>query len=118
PTKPFPEVTRFEIVFPERLEIRINELETILVETDADSEFDKRGLVVIRSEPEILEIASKTPLKGGRVRWRMRVKEDINAGQVGQIIATITKPNGQQITSTIDFEVLPKLEKPAKSEKG
>ena len=69
---PFPQITRFQIVSPkDRLEIHLNDAELLMVETDADADFDRRNLVSIHTEPDVLEVASKTPLWGGRVRWRL-----------------------------------------------
>lgn len=119
PTLPFPQVTKFEIVSPrDRLKCHINDNELVLVETDADAEFDRRGLIGIRAEPPLLEQAAKAPLRGGRIRWRLRPKAEAQPGTSGKIIATITKPDGAHITATVDFEVLPPLEEKAKREKG
>ena len=67
PTLPFPQVTRFKIVAPkDSLLCHMNDNEVVLVETDADSEFDKRSLIGIRCEPPVLEQAAKAPLQIGR----------------------------------------------------
>jgi len=119
PTLPFPEVTRFEIVTPQpKMEIHLNDVEVVLVETDADAEFDRRNLVAIRSEPNFLEVASKTPLRGGRVRWRLRPNDTAQVGRSGQIIATITRLDGTQIRDVIAFQVLAAIEEPAKKIQG
>ncbi len=119
PTLPFPEVTRFEIVVPkDKLEIHLNDVEVVLVETDADAEFDRRNLVAIRSEPALLEVASKTPLRGGRVRWRLRPTNEAKVGVTGRIIATITRLDGSQIVNSKPFEVHAAVEEPADKIKG
>jgi len=118
-TLPFPEVTRFEIVAPQdELEVCVNDSEVVLIETDADAEFDHRGLIAIRSEPELLEVAAKAPLRGGRLRWRVRPKESAKPGDVGRVIATITKPDGTQMRDERGYKVLAQPEEKAKTEKG
>jgi hypothetical protein len=119
PTLPFPQVTQFKIVSPkDSLRGRINDNETVLVETDADAEFDRRGLIGIRSEPAMMEQAAKAPLRGGRIRWRLRPKAEAKAGDTGMVIVTITRPDGSQVTDEVAFEVLPATEEKAKKEKG
>jgi hypothetical protein len=119
PTLPFPQVTKFTIVTPKpKMSVHINDSEVVLVETDADSEFDRKGLVAIRSEPDCLELAGKSPLNGGRVRWRLRPRQTAKAGDVGRIVVTITKPDGTQLSDMTDFEVLAALEEPVKKAKG
>ena len=119
PTLPFPSVTRFEIVVPrEKLDIRQNDIEVVLVETDADAEYDRRGLVAIRTEPPLLELASKSPLKGGRIRWRMRTTAAAVKGNTGSLIVTLTKPDGTQLTDSVGFEVQETMETKAKKIRG
>jgi len=119
PTLPFPSVTRFEIVVPgDRLEIRQNEVEVVLVETDADAEYDTRGMVAVRSEPQLLEVASKSPLKGGRIRWRLRTTAGAVKGSTGIVVVALTKPDGSQLTDSVQFEVLEALEANAKKIRG
>lgn len=120
PTLPFPQVTKFSIVSPlPKMKIRLNDSETLLIETDADAEFDRRGLIGIpRSEPSDLEVASKSPLRGGRIRWRMRPKEGVKAGSTGKIMVAITRLDGTQIIDSSDYEVLPELQKETKPNKG
>jgi len=119
PTLPFPNVTKFKIVSPTpKMTIQQNDIEYVLVETDADAEFDRRGLVAIRTEPILLEIASKSPLRGGRVRWRLRPTSSAKPGDTGKIIVVITKPDGTQLEDSIDFEVLPQAEEKVRKEKG
>lgn len=119
PTLPFPAVTKFTIVTPRpRMSVRINDSEVVLVETDADSEFDRRGMVAIRTEPDSLEQAAKAPLRGGRIRWRLRPRQTAKPGNEGRIVVTITRPNGSQVIDEVEFEVLPPLEKGTKKEKG
>jgi hypothetical protein len=119
PTLPFPQVTKFRIVTPlPSMEIRVNDTETVLVETDADAEFDRRSLIAVRCDPPQLELASKAPLRGGRIRWRFRTSPSAVHGTKGTVVVTITRLDGSQLTDAIDYEILPELEKPAKQEKG
>jgi len=119
PTLPFPQVTRFQIVSPiEALRCHISDNESVLVETDADAEFDRQGRIAIRCEPPFLEQAGKAPLRGGRIRWRFRPKPEAKVEDKGTIIASITRPDGSQITDQVPFEVLPAIEEKAKKEKG
>lgn len=119
PTLPFPQVTKFKIVTPlPKMEIRLNDTETLLVETDADAEFDRRSLIAVRCEPGQLELASKAPLRGGRIRWRFRTSSAATQGTKGTIVTTITRLDGSQLTDSIEYEILPELTKPAKQEKG
>jgi len=119
PTLPFPEVTKFKIVVPTgKMLIAQNDIDFVLVETDADAEFDRRGLVAIRCEPGFLELASKSPLRGGRIRWRLRPRATAKQGDVGKVIVSITKLDGTQMTDSFDFEVLPLAEEKVKTAKG
>jgi len=119
PTLPFPQVTKFEIVTPKPImNVRLNDNEVVLVETDADSEFDKRGLLAIRTEPAKLELAGRSPLRGGRLRWRLRPSAEANAGDKGTIIVTLTKPDGTQLTDSCQYEVAHALEEKTKKAKG
>lgn len=119
PTLPFPNVTRFEIVSPgPKMEVAIGDHEIVLVETDADSQFDKQGKVAIRSEPRLLEEFGKSPLKGGRIRWRLRPIESAVVGQTGRVIATVTRPDGSQLSDEVPFEIQPARQAPAKPDKG
>jgi hypothetical protein len=112
PTLAFPHVTKFKIVSPlPSLDCRLNDTELVLVETDADSEFDRQGRLALRSEPAVLEIAAKVNLKGGRVRWRVRPRLDCKAGTMGVLIVTITKPDGAQLRDEVPFAVLARKEK-------
>lgn len=118
-TLPFPDVTKFEIVTPKPvMRIHLNDSETILVETDGDAEFDRKSLVSIRFDPSLLEIASKSPLRGGRIRWRLRAVENAQPGATGKIHVAITRLDGTQIIDSIDYEILPEIEKPTKQNKG
>jgi hypothetical protein len=118
-TLPYPSVTRFEIVVPDgKLDIRQNEVEVVLVETDADAEYDVRGRIAVRSEPSCLEVASKSPLKGGRVRWRLRTTSEAKVGNAGRVIASLTKPDGTQLSDSIPFEVHAVLEAKSKKIRG
>jgi hypothetical protein len=104
-----------EIVHPEALlQVHLNDSELVIVETDADGEYDNRNLILIRTEPAVLEMESKSKLRGGRIRWRLRPREGARVGDVGELIVTLTKPDGSQLKDSRAFEVLPVLEKPAR----
>lgn len=119
PTLPFPQVTKWEIKVPaEQMDIHLGDLEFVLVETDADAQFDKENRLALRVDPPILEVASKAPLSGGRIRWRLRTADAALEAQSGKIIASITRPDGSQLLAERPFRVLSKLEEPAKKSKG
>lgn len=119
PTLPYPQVTKFSIVTPRPcMRVRLNDNQVVLVETDADAQFDREGRIAIRSEPTSLEQIGKAPLRGGRIRWRLRPLPETAAGTRGVIVATITKPDGSQIDDRVDFEVLPPREERTKRDKG
>ncbi len=119
PTLPFPQVTRWEMVVPqEELGIRLGDYETVLVETDASAEFDRKGLIGIRAEPPVLEVGSKAPLSGGRVRWRMRTTEAAKEGDSGVLIASLTRPDGSQLSATKPFKVLARRPEPTTQTRG
>ena len=65
------------------MEIHLNDIETVLAETDADAEIDRRGLIAIRTEPDCLELAAKAPLRGGRLRWRLKPRVTAKAQDRG-----------------------------------
>ncbi|WP_422930856.1 hypothetical protein [Singulisphaera sp. PoT] len=119
PTLPFPQVTRWVIVHPKPyLRVHINDNESVLVHTDADSEFERQGRLSIRSEPDCLELAGQSKLTGGRVKWRLRPRHTAKIGDVGRVVVTITKPDGTQLTDEVNFEVLAPLEERTKKSKG
>jgi hypothetical protein len=120
PTLPFPQVTKWAIVSPKpKMLIRQNDDEVVLVETDADAEFDRQKRLSIRFEPEkSLELAGKAPLRGGRIRWRVRPASSLVAGAMGSATVTITRPDGTQMSDTVPYEVLPPRDERTKKEKG
>ncbi len=116
-TLPYPQVTRFEIVSPkEKLKINFNKTALIKLETDGDSQFDKD--IRIKFEPESLDILTVWALEGGRKKWRVKVLESAKVGDVGKISVTLTKPNGDQMKSEINYEIIEPIEKPSKEERG
>lgn len=116
-TLPYPQVTRFEIVSPKAtLKININKTALIKLETDGDSQFDKD--IRIKIEPESLDILTVWGLEGGRKKWRLKATETAKVRDTGRIFVTLTKPNGDQLKSEINFEVLESVEKPSKEERG
>ncbi len=119
PTLPFPDVTFFRIVAPRpKMAVHLQDSEYVLVETDADAQYDRERRIAIRTEPSCLELAVSSGLRGGRVRWRLRPRATAKAGDVGKIIVTLTKPDGSQLSDQIDFEVLPAIEQKGKKAKG
>lgn len=119
PTLPYPQVTKWQIVAPTTaLEVHIDDYEVVLVETDADAEFDRRGLIAVRCEPPLLEVGTKAPLSGGRVRWRMRTIDTAAEGQSGKLFAVITRPDGTQLTAQIPFNIKARLPEPTRKAKG
>jgi len=118
PTLPFPQVTKFSIVTPKpKMNIPTNDVQVVLVETDADAEFDRQGRIALRCEPDSLELAAKSPLRGGRMRWRLRPRETAQPGTAGKIVVTLTEPDGTQLADSTYFEVLPAHEERVKVEK-
>ena len=114
---PYPQVTRFEIVSPKtKLNININKTGLVKLETDGDSRFDKD--IRIKFEPESLDILTVWALEGGRKKWRLKATESAKVGDTGKVLVTLTKPNGDQIKSEIEYEVLEPVEKPSKEERG
>jgi len=119
PTLPFPNVTRFEIVYPEDLlQIHVNDSGLVIVETDADQEYDIRGLIHIRADPPVLEVETKSRLRGGRIRWRLRAKQDTQIGSFGELIVSLTRPDGSQLNGSCAFEILPPREVRSKQSIG
>jgi hypothetical protein len=94
----------------------LNETQAVVVETDADASYDKH--VQLRCEPPLLEVATRAPLRGGRIRWRLRPLQGAQSGQNGEIIATLTKPDGTQLITSVLFELTPAREKEAKKGQG
>ena len=119
PTLPYPQVTRFEIVYPEdSISVHKQDNHSLRIETDADFRFDRENRIAVRVEPPSLEVASKSNLRGGRMHWRLRPTENSSAGDKGKVIATLTKPDGSQLIQSVDFEVLPAREERAKKDKA
>jgi hypothetical protein len=85
PTLPYPEVTRFEIVHPRpEMQLAQNDNEVVLVETDADSQYDREKKIAVRFDPDVLELAAVSPLRGGRMRWRVRAKDGATVGSTAR----------------------------------
>lgn len=120
PTLPYPQVTKFEIVFPKDvILIPQNNFGTVLLETDADVRFDREQRIAIRAEPLKLIEKTKSDLRGGRMKWRLQPIEGAQPGDIGEIIATITIPPGnQQIEARILYEIMPPVENRGKKSQG
>jgi hypothetical protein len=120
PTKPFPEVTRFEIVSPEDdFEVEQGDSRLLKIETDADAEFDRREFIQFRCEPDArLRVVSKTPLNGGRMRFRVRAYDATPVGSTGLVIATLMIPGGKFLEQTRRFKITAATDKGTKKKKG
>ena len=120
PTKPFPEVSRWEIVSPKKvIKVPMEGRAVLKIETDADSQFDERNLIDLEFDPEKVEIASVSVLRGGRKRWRLRVADGAEIGDMGTVTAVIKAPDGSDLyRSAIPFEVIPPRQKGDKTGRG
>lgn len=106
-TLPYPQVTRFEIVWPApQIIVRLGEAQGLLIETDADHEYDRQQRIALRFEGQGIELAGKGSLKGGRIWFRVRATGPEAVGQTGRAIASLTRPDGQQLTSAVDYSIL------------
>ena len=118
-TLPYPQVTRFEIVYPRGvLRVALQDNQVVRVETDADFRFGREKRLAIRAEPPKLEIASQGLLQGGRMNWRLRPAQGAQVGDRGEIVATITKPDGSQLETRLPYEILPVRQEPTKTARG
>ena len=119
PTKPYPDVTRWEIVSPkETSRARLNGRSSLRIETDADARFDAEGLISLEFEPHKVEVASLSTLKGGRKQWRLRSVEGAKVGDSGTVTAVLRTPNGGELRSAIRFEITAPIEAGDKGKKG
>ncbi len=119
PTKPFPDVTRWEIVSPKQTSrVRLNGRSSVRIETDADARFDSEGLISLEFEPHKVEVASLSALKGGRKQWRLRAAEGAKVGDSGTVTAVLRTPNGGELRSAIRFEVAAPIDAGDKGKKG
>ena len=121
PTLPYPQVSKFDIRYPEdSLRVTLNGSGSMMVETDADDRFDEEGRIAIRFEPPYLDVAGKSQLHGGRIRWRLHPiqSDQVKAGQLGKVVVAITKPDGVQLLRELPYELLPAREIQQKVEKG
>lgn len=66
----------------------------------------------------MLTVATRAPLRGGRIRWRLRPLPEAQVGQEGEVIVTLTKPDGSQLESRVLFELLSAQEKESKKSQG
>ena len=106
PTLPFPQVTRFDVVSPlDGTLAHIDESKSINIETDGDEQFDLRGLIQCRCEPELMEITHKTPLRRGRMSWRFLPKRSAKVGEKGKIVATLCVPTADGTKETFRQEI-------------
>lgn len=118
-TKPYPDVTRWEIVSPkETSRVRLNGRSSVRIETDADARFDAEGLINLEFEPHKVEVASLSALNGGRKQWRLRAAEGANVGDSGTVTAVLRTPNGGELRSAIRFEITAPIDAGNKGKKG
>lgn len=118
-TLPWPEVTFLKVSYPlPSLEIPKEAHRVVRIETDANFKYDREKRITLRFEPNALEVASFSLLDGGRKHWRLKCKQDVSVGTEGKIIATITKPDGEQLVSEIPFIVHSKIVISSKFSKG
>lgn len=118
-TKPYPDVTRWEIVSPkETSRVRLNGRSSVRIETDADARFDTEGLISLEFEPHKVEVASLSTLKGGRKQWRLRAAEGAHVGDSGTVTAVLRTPNGGELRSAIRFEITAPIDAGNKGKKG
>lgn len=119
PTKPYPDVTRWEIASPTQTSrVRLNGRSSVRIETDADARFDSEGLISLEFEPHKVEVASLSALKGGRKQWRLRAAEGAKVGDSGTVTAVLRMPNGGELRSAIRFEVAAPIDAGDKGKKG
>lgn len=119
PTKPYPDVTRWEIVSPNQTtRVRLNGRSAVRIETDADARFDTEGLISLEFEPKKVEVASLSALKGGRKQWRLRAAEGAKVGDSGTVTAVLRTPNGGELRSAIRFEIAAPIDAGDKGKKG
>ena len=119
PTKPYPDVTRWEIVSPQELaKVRLNGRSSVRVETDAGAKFDLEGLISLEFEPHKVEVASVSALTGGRKQWRLRAAESAKVGDSGTVTAVLRTPNGGELRSAIRYEIMAPVEAGDKGKRG
>ncbi|HEY3318954.1 MAG TPA: hypothetical protein VGP72_00560 [Planctomycetota bacterium] len=112
PTLPFPKVTRFDVVRPVNGTVaRRGESKNVWIETDASDEFDRQGLIQIRCEPPLLEITSKTPLRGGRMKYGLMPVAAAVPSETGALIVSLRVPtttgSAEKFHHRIEFEIGP-----------
>ena len=107
PTLPFPDVTKWDIAAPkEKIRLPLHGRALLRIETDADWKFDQKNLVSLEFDPERVEVASVSKLKGGRKQWRLRPVADSKVGDTGTVTAVLRTPNGGELRTAIQFEIL------------
>ncbi|GJM25044.1 MAG: hypothetical protein DHS20C16_14590 [Phycisphaerae bacterium] len=119
PTKPYPDVTEWEIVSPAEIaRVRLNGRAAVRIETDADDRFENEGLISIEFEPQKIEVAGVSNLRSGRKQWRLRAAEEARIGDTGTVTAVLRSPNGGELRSAINFEIFPAVEDSKKGKRG
>ncbi|MCR9096305.1 MAG: hypothetical protein NXI30_18925 [bacterium] len=108
PTLPFPDVTKWDIAAPkDKVRLPLNGRALLRIETDADWKFDQKKLISLEFDPARVEVASVSQLKGGRKQWRLRPVADSKVGDVGTVTAVLRTPNGGELRTAIQYEILP-----------
>jgi len=119
PTLKFPDVTKWDIVAPTaKIRVRLDGRSLLRIATDADARFDDEGLISLEFEPEKVEIASVSALRGGRKQWRLRAAEGAKVGDSGTVTAVLRTPNGGELRSAIQFEVMAPLGPGTRAQRG
>jgi hypothetical protein len=118
-TLPYPTVTKFFFSSPKQtFRLPYNEQHTVRIETNADVRFDYEKRIQLSCVPDRLEIASKERLHDGQLTWRLRAAPDAHIGDVGILMASLIKPDGNNLSDTLNYEILPKREFPLVQGKG
>lgn len=118
-TLEYPKVTYVKIAFPQdELKIPLNRTYKVRIETDASFRFDREGRVALRSDPTKLRVASDSKLGDGHKYWRVKATDDAVVGDSGEVIVTITKPDGSQVEAQVNFEILPEQKSSAEKQKA
>ena len=76
------------------------------VETDAMPDYEDK--IAIEIEKDIFEIAGKTSLQAGRMRFIIDAKEDAAIGQQGKIRVSLITENGERLEDDLSYEIVEK----------
>jgi len=102
-TLEYPNVSFFEIAYPDGdLELPANSVRTVRIETDAAERFDQEERLAVKIDDGV-DLISETRLSDGHKKWRFTDASDSEPGEVGTLVFRITKPNGDQLSVSIDY---------------